>query len=135
MLLFLRGQITCIFCQYLIESSTGPTPIPPWALVDGAISIARPITDMINNSIKLQKYPAALKKAQVTPVFKKGDLTDPTNYRPISITPSLSKVFERLMQSQINEYLNKHKLLYTHQYGFRKGRSTKDGLLYINEKI
>ena len=59
-----------------------------------------------NNALSSLQYPNGLKYADVTPVFKKDDKSDKSNYRPISILPNLSKVYERIMQNQIYPYLN-----------------------------
>ena len=49
-----------------------------------------------------------LKKAGITPAHKKKDSLDKTNYRPVSVLPSVSKLFEKLMQKQITEYMSEH---------------------------
>ena len=51
-----------------------------------------------------------MKLAYVTPIFKKGDKLDSTNYQPISVTPSFTKIFERLFLNQMMEYIDKHKI-------------------------
>ena len=56
------------------------------------------------------KFPNHLKHALVTPIYKKGNREDPCNYRPISITPALSKTFEKVLRKQMNEYLEKNQL-------------------------
>ena len=61
--------------------------------------------------------------AKVSPVYKKGDREQPGNYR--SVLPVLSKIFEKLFNNRLIEYLEKNDILYKHQYGFREGRSTK----------
>ena len=74
---------------------------------------------------KLGQFPDPLKVAKVSPVYKKGDREQPGNYRPISVLPVLSKIFEKLVNNRLIEYLEKNDILYKHQYGFREGRSTK----------
>ena len=85
--------------------------------------------------IHWKQFPQELKKADVTPIFKSGDTLNPINYRPISITPALSKVFERILAKQINDYLQRNNLLSETQFGFRKGHSTTDALLYAVESF
>ena len=68
------------------------------------------------------KFPDQLKKADVSPVFKKGNHNDENNYRPVSILPSLSKIYERLIYNQINQM--KENALSIFQCGFRKKYST-----------
>ena len=60
-----------------------------------------------NNSLSSSTFPTALKYADVKPVFKKDDKTNKGNYRPISILPTLSKVYERLIYNQMYPYFNK----------------------------
>ena len=68
-------------------------------------------------------------------IFKKGDSEEPSNYRPISITPALSKIFEKIMRDQFTAYLNKHNILSATQFGFRAKFSSADALLHATEKI
>ena len=60
------------------------------------------------NSLSCSTFPTGIKYANVTPIHKKDDKTDKTNYRPISILPNLSKVYERLMYKQISPYFDSH---------------------------
>ena len=76
-----------------------------------------------------------LKRAHVLPLFKKDDPEDPINYRPISLTGALAKIFEILLRDEIFAYLEKNKLLATTQFGYKKKVSTTDALLYCAEKI
>ena len=69
------------------------------------------------------------------PIYKKGDCENPINYRPISITPALAKLFEKVLHEQISEYLSQQKLLSNTQFGFRSRFSTTDALLYATENI
>ena len=73
-----------------------------------------------------------MKYANVTPIHEKGDKTDKTNYRPISILPNLSKVYERLMYNQIFPYF--YSVFSKFQYGFRKSFNAQHCLLAIVEK-
>jgi len=98
--------------------------------------IVKPLTLIINQSLRTGIFPENLKIAKIIPVYKKEDKTSFNNYRPISILPAISKVFETIMYKQLYSYLEKYKLLFDKQYGFRKGRSTElatvelvDGLL------
>ena len=67
--------------------------------------------------------------------MKKGDTEDPDNYRPISLTPCISKIFETLLRDQIVDYLWSEKLITTTQYGFRKRFLTTDAITYCTEFI
>jgi len=93
------------------------------------LKFSKIITPLINQSLTLGKFPEALKKAKVIPIFKKGDPTNLNNYRPISLLPVLSKVFEKVMNNQLNEMLEKNNLIDPNQYGFRSGHSTEDAIM------
>ena len=74
-------------------------------------------------------FPVCLKNARVIPIFKSGDAKSVKNYRPISMLPFLSKVFERLMSKRLNSFLTKSNILCSHQFGFRKNSCTSDAIL------
>ena len=113
----------------------GPSNIPAWALKDCLNLLAEPLCFMINAFIEEGKFPEHLKQAHVIPIYKKSDNEDPDNYRPISITSSLAKVFEQILREQMNEYLERNNLLGPLQFGFRAKYSTTDALLYATENI
>ena len=73
-------------------------------------------------ALKDGKFPDQLKKADFSPVFKKGNHNDNTNYRPVSILPLLSKIYERLIYNQINQMTEN--VLSIFRCGFRKKYST-----------
>ena len=87
--------------------------------------IAKPLTIIINQSLKTGVFPDALKIANVKPLYKKGDNFCLNNYRPISLLPTISKIFERVMFTQLYSYLNANNLLSEQQYGFRSQHSTE----------
>ena len=85
-----------------------------------------------NESLKLSRFPHSMKSANITPVFKKNDRTDKSNYRPVSILPNLSKVFERCIYKQLSAYFDG--ILSKQQCGFRKGFNAQHSLLKLLEK-
>ena len=87
--------------------------------------ISRPLAYIINLSISRGLFPDAVKSARITPVFKKGSPLTVGNYRPISILPIFSKIFENLVNKQLVSFLEKYDILLETQYGFRKKHSTK----------
>ena len=97
--------------------------------------LAKPISELCNLSMTLGSFHDACKIAKVKPLFKKGSETDPSNYRPISLLPLLSKVFERVVLDQTEEFLSLNKILYDYQSGFRKNHSTDTCLSFLNDKI
>ncbi len=78
----------------------------------------------MNSSI----FPAELKIAKVLPLYKTGDRKLLSNYRPISILPIFSKIFEKVIQSRLCSFFDKEGILYEGQFGFRRGRSTIQAL-------
>ena len=73
---------------------------------DGANVLAKPVRDICNLSISLNKFPRSLKLAKVKTIFKKGRKTSVSNYRPISLLPILSKVIEKVVHEQTTKFLS-----------------------------
>ena len=90
------------------------------------------LTKLFNKCIRNDEFPNELKLADITPIFKKGDNTSEKNYRPISILPSVSKIYERLMQKQIISHIDKY--LSPYLCGFRKGYNSQYALISLVEK-
>ena len=86
--------------------------------------ILAPLKILSDKMIEERKFPGIWKKAKVIPLYKKGEKTNVNNYRPISLLPSLSKIAEKIIASQIYEYFETNNLFPTKQFGFRRGRST-----------
>ena len=61
---------------------------------------------LFNDSIKRSEFPQKLKPADITSVHEKNDCLDKANYQPVSVLPTLSKTFERIMQKRINDFIN-----------------------------
>ena len=94
-----------------------------------------PLTYITNLSFTEGVFPFELKIAPVLPLYKNNDPMLFNNYRPISILPFFSKLFERLMYNRLIDFIEKHNLLYQYQFGFRKNHSTFTALLILLEKI
>ncbi len=77
-----------------VKKATGHDMIPPKLVKLGADALCKPLHYLVNYSIKTSSFPSELKYAEVTPVFKKNDRLNKENYRPVSILPCLSKLFE-----------------------------------------
>ena len=94
-----------------------------------------PLTYIMNLSIMKGIFPSELKIARVIPLFKSGDSTSFSNYRPVSVLPLISKILERLMYTRLLSFINKYNLLYKFQFGFREGHSPDLALIYLIDKI
>ena len=78
--------------------------IPVKVLIDSVDTYLPIFTDIINSSIRNGTFPEELKSAEVTPLFKKADLFDKVNYRPVSLLSHVSKVYERIIFNQVSTY-------------------------------
>ena len=97
--------------------------IPTKIIKENADIFSEFICMSVNHSIDHNIFPSTLKLANITPVFKKGSANSKENYRPVSILPNLSKIFERCMFKHMSNYFEEH-FLCKYQCGFRKGFST-----------
>ena len=115
--------------NHLIHLKSSKAPgydnIPPKLLIDAASVLARPLTFIMNLSMKESIFPKSLKIAKVLPLFKSGDRSSFGNYRPISILPCISKIAERVIYNQLSSYLEFNDLITSSQFGFRKRYNTE----------
>jgi ribonuclease P/MRP protein subunit RPP40 len=118
-----------VLCRLPCKISTSPDGIPYVFLKKAALSLARPLCIIFNRSLLTGEVPDLFKTAFVRPVFKKGKKSVVSNYRPISLTSCVSKVFERIIVSQLLPYLLRKKLLTKCQFGFLPRLSTGVQLL------
>ena len=98
-------------------------------------SLIKPLTHVINLSLSTGEVPSCCKVARVTPIFKSGDKDDPSNYRPISILPIISKCLEYFVSIQLKDYIESNDILCSQQYGFRENHSTTYLMLDIIDEI
>ena len=119
--------------------SFGIDQIPIFLIKYIAFSIKEPLATIINNCFVPGTFPDLLKKAKVIPVFKKGDRHSANNYRPVSILPAVSKIFERATYVRLMNFLNAHNILSNEQFGFRPSKSTEKAIFhtlsYVIERI
>ena len=80
-------------------------------------------------------FPEILKLSKVNPIFKEGDRSEVSNYRPISLIPIFSKIFERIVYDRLFNHMKKHNLFYKKQYGFQKNCSTEHAILELVKQI
>ena len=113
------------------DKASGPDGIPPRILKEFADELAPVLCCLFRLILISCNYPSSWKHALVQPVPKKGDRSNPSNYRPIALTSAVAKVFETLLNSHFIKHLESNNLLSDHQYGFRKARSTGDLLSYL----
>ena len=89
----------------------------------------------MNTSFENGIFLDELKMAKAIPSFKSGDKADITNYRPISVMPFSSKIFEKIMHKYLINFIDKHNILYKYQFHFRKSHSTNHAIILLVDKI
>ena len=117
------------------NAAAGPDNIPAILLKNCSGTIASPICQLWKKSLEVGCIPEILKTGIITPIFKGGDRTQPQNYRPVSLTSHVIKLFESLIRTKIENHLVENDLFNENQHGFRKGRSCISQLLDHYNKI
>ena len=108
-------------------------PVKLIKLIPCNMSVA--LTDIFNESFKSGIFRDLLKLAHVTPIHKGNTRLAVTNYRPVSVLPIVSKVFEQIVHKRVYDFLISHNIIYEHQFGFQKNKSTSLAVLDIYSKL
>ena len=116
------------------SSAAGPDDIPSSLLVNCATELAQFLLIIFTHLLSSGVPPSFIRVA-FTPVFKSGDVSTPSNYRPISLTSVISKVLERIIRKQVFSFIDKKGCLNSIQHGFRSGRSCLSALLNVFDDI
>ena len=119
----------------LKNCAPGPDGIPSVILKESSDFFIQILTHIINLSLSQGVFPNELKIAEIKPLFKNGNKLLINNYRPISLLPSFSKIFEKCMSSRLVDFISKHNILYKYQFGFRAKHSTNMALNLLVDKI
>lgn len=93
------------------------------------------LTHLINLCLSKCVFPSIFKQAVIVPIYKSGDRSLFSNYRPISLLPVLSKILETVMYIQLNDFCNVNNLFYQNQFGFRSGHSTYMPIALLHDFI
>ena len=111
------------------NKATLDTKVNPLKIANTDDKFTKVLAKVINASFTQGIFPQSLKTARVVPIFKSGPKTEVSNYRPISLLSSFSKIYEKLMHVRIANFLNRNNSIHELQYGFRSGRSCEHALL------
>ena len=130
-----ENEVSKIINNFKNGKSAGPNSIPLHILKFNSDILSKPLSFLINLSFIKGKFPSLCKISKVIPVFKKGNRMECTNYRPISLLSTFSKIFEKCVHKRLYSYLEKNKLIFNRQFGFRKGFSTNHALVDLIETI
>ena len=117
-------EIMVLINSLKLNKAKSHDDIDPYFLKIAAPILAFPLSVFLNHCLTFGTFPNRLKLAKVVPVFKKGLTDQLSNYRPISLLPSLSKLFERIIHSRLLSFFEYNNTIVTTQYGFRHNRST-----------
>ena len=115
------------------RKAPGEDGIPANILKETVDILKSPLTQLFNVTVENQHFPNDLKYANVTPLHKKEEKIDKKNYRPISILPSISKIFERLIFKQMTGFVENK--ISEYLCGFRKGYNTQHALIRLIDKL
>lgn len=117
------------------NSSTGLDGISTKVIKSIKELIITNLTNCLNKLLSEGVFPDTLKVAKVSPIYKSGSKTDPGNYRPISVLPVISKIFEKILHIRLETHLQTINFIYKQQYGFRSKSNTLAATIDLVTKI
>jgi hypothetical protein len=117
------------------HKAAGPDEISPWVLKTAANELGPALSVLFQLSLDTGVVPVDWLCANITPIFKKGDKTNPANYRSVNLTSVCSKLFEHILHSNIMHHLNANEILCEQQHGFRQGHSCETQLISTIQDI
>ena len=112
-----------------VHKASGPDQVPARLLKEISVEVAPAMTLVFQASLHQSAIPLDWSHALVTPLFKKGNRSEPANYRPISLTSIACKCLEHIIHHHIMTHLDNYSILHEAQHGFRKGRSCESQLI------
>ena len=113
----------------------GPFSITNCILKEFNKHFSIPLSEIFNVSLESGVFPKKMKIARVIPIFNKDGSQDCNNYRPISLLPNISKLFEKLIKNRLSKFLEDNKCLFSRQFGFRNKHTTNHALIDLTENI
>lgn len=117
------------------NNSKGPDGISTNVIKLCAPVIANKLAHLINLIFEKNVIPTSFKIEYITPVYKSGDKCDPQNYRPLSKTSTLAKIFEKCLVKRIEKFCIKHEILSVNQFAYKKNSSAEDAISFITSNI
>lgn len=117
------------------NAASGPDGVPPTVLKNCREALAKPIFLIWEESFKTGVVPRCYKNSYISPLYKKGSRAVASNYRPVSLTSHIIKIFERVVRKKLVDHLESNNLLTKQQHGFRKGHSCLTQLLHHIDEV
>lgn len=130
----INGEISDIIKGFQ-NKATLDTKISALKVANESENFQNVLASVINASFEQGIFPQTLKLAKVVPIHKGGSKTEVKNYRPISLLPTFSKIFEKTMHVRISNFMESNNSLFETQFGFRKGRSCEHALLTAQNEL
>ena len=130
-----KNKIIEVIYDLSTHSEPGPDGVPVIVFKECAEALSEPLMILFNSFFDCHHIPDIWKRAIIVPVYKSGERSNPINYRPISLTPILIKILERIVRKQAVQFLTDKHFLNSTQHGFCEGRSCLSALLNVFEDI
>ena len=131
----IKNELLIAFQTLKLNKGLGVEEISSNIVIKSMHYLITPLLHIFNLSLKQGIFPESFKTARVIPVFKSGDPSNVSNYRPISILPRFSKILERIMYNRLFSFLETNDILYNKQFEFKKGHSTDHAILKLVHDI
>ena len=117
------------------DKATGADDLSPRLLSQIQVEVCHSMTVIFQKSLQSGVVPQDWKLANVTPIYKKGGRGQSCNYRPVSLTSQVCKLFESIIRDLMVDHLERSELIRDSQHGFRRGRSCLSNLLVFLDKV
>ena len=117
------------------KTSTGYDGLSGKILKKIKVPLIEPLTFLINQSLNSGIFPDKLKIAKILPIYKKDNEHSLNNYRPISLLPVISKIFEKVIFQQLHKFFKDNDVYFNHQYGFRESHSTEQAAMELIDRV
>jgi hypothetical protein len=124
-----EGEVKIAINKLKDKPSCGLDGVNAMVIKAGGEALVVALREIINNSIVSGMFPKRWKEAKIIPIFKKGDVKECSNYRPVSNLSVMSKVLESVVNNQITDFCEKNDIIPASQHGFQKSKSTMTALI------
>lgn len=128
-------EITSVISSAGLSKAAGLDNISMRLIRDNVDVLSPIMCHLFNHCLQDCVYPTSLKMAKVTPIYKDGETSDPSSYRPISVLSAINIIFEKLLAKRITSFLDKYQILSPEQHGFRSKHSTSSAIVKLTQII